>query len=158
MITKAYLRKKFVYRNGNLYRRGGDLRKKIGCHIKSERYVKVKIDSKNYYLHRLIWIYHYGQIKEKYQIDHIDRNKRNNRIQNLRSIKPKYNVYNRTIGFNKVSSGATGATGIYWSKSKRRYIVGITKNKKKYYLGSFTRKADAIKARKSAERDYHNLK
>ena len=58
MITKAYLRKKFVYRNGNLYRRGGDLRKKIGCHIKSERYVKVKIDSKNYYLHRKQLIYY----------------------------------------------------------------------------------------------------
>ncbi len=48
--------------------------------------------------HRLIWIYHYGPIPEGFEIDHINRKRDDNRIENLRVVPRRLNHLNRTPG------------------------------------------------------------
>lgn len=45
--------------------------------------------------HRVIWLAKYGKIKDGYQIDHRDRNRDNNKPDNLREVTPKVNSNNR---------------------------------------------------------------
>lgn len=54
-------------------------------------YRQIKIDNKFYYAHRLIWILHYGCISKDLEIDHIDSNPMNNKIENLQPLTPKQN-------------------------------------------------------------------
>jgi hypothetical protein len=59
-------------------------------------YIKFKIKNVHHGAHRLIWFYHYGRWPESDVIDHIDRNKHNNRIENLREATFALNAQNRT--------------------------------------------------------------
>ena len=66
--------------------------KRIGCPNKGG-YLLHTIRGKTYYVHRLIYIYHYGEIE--HQIDHINRDKTDNKIENLRDIPQNENLSNR---------------------------------------------------------------
>jgi hypothetical protein len=58
-------------------------------------YIKFKIKNVHYRAHRLIWFYHYGRWPSSDVIDHIDRNKHNNRIENLREATFSENCKNK---------------------------------------------------------------
>lgn len=49
---------------------------------------------KHYYLHRIVYMIHYGDIPKGFVIDHIDRNKMNNNITNLRLVTQSINMQN----------------------------------------------------------------
>ena len=53
--------------------------------IQSNKYVSIRIQGKAYLAHRLAWLITYGKMPKK-DIDHIDRNRQNNRIDNLREV------------------------------------------------------------------------
>lgn len=83
---------------------------------KNQRYYKTSIKKKNVYLHRAVWEYHNGAIPEGLMIDHIDRDRSNNNISNLRLVTPKGNRANisdehkemyrqRMINYNSQQSG-----------------------------------------------------
>lgn len=52
-------------------------------------------------------------------------------------------------------SNTSGVKGVYWDKARSKWIAVIGINKKRIYLGAFSNKQDAIKARKDAEEKYH---
>ena len=83
-------------------------------------------------IHRLVWEMHYGKIPKGMVIDHINRNKTDNRIENLRLATKSQNARN---------NNAKG----YW-KNKHGYDVNIYLNYKKYYLGRFKTKCGATMA------------
>lgn len=56
--------------------------------------LQTPIDGKAQYIHRLVWLYHHGEWPDG-QLDHIDRDKRNNRIENLRPATNAENLQNR---------------------------------------------------------------
>jgi len=94
-------------------------------------YIHVTINQKIFKAHRLAWALYYNQDPGGMQIDHIDKNKSNNKIINLRLA-------------NHVSNGANagprknnklGVKGVHYEGSK--FITQIKKNGKKYYLGSY---------------------
>ena len=80
----------------------------------------VSINNRPYFIHRIIWILHFGEIQEGHFIDHIDGNTENNNIVNLRSISHKKNTRNRKIqSTNK--SGVAGVNLIFYKGSPSRW-------------------------------------
>lgn len=95
-------------------------------------YSRIKIDERLYLAHRLAWLYVYGEWPAQ-QIDHRDRDRGNNRINNLRCATASENMFNKPIYKNNSS----GAKGVSWHKQHRKYIATIHCNGKSRHLGLF---------------------
>lgn len=65
--------------------------------LDTEGYQKVNLLGENVRLHRIIWECEHGKIPEGMVIDHINRNKSDNRLENLRLVDPRTNVLNAII-------------------------------------------------------------
>jgi hypothetical protein len=125
----------FEYKDGNLYWKNptritmkpGTI---AGC-INKYGYVQVGINHKYYRMHQLIYLYHHGHIPNF--IDHVDGNKLNNHIKNLRECTVHQN--NRNVKL--VSSNTSGAKNVSWCKFKEKWRVSIRINNKHKSLGYF---------------------
>lgn len=109
-------------------------------------YAKTKINKKCVLLHHMI----IKPDNEMY-VDHINRNRLDNRKENLRLV-------NRTInGFNKgkQSNNTSGFVGVSWDASRNKWETHIKKNGKKKHLGRYTDIKDAVNARREAELEYY---
>lgn len=100
--------------------------------VKNPGYLRIRIDGKPYYAHRLAWLYVYGAWP-KDQIDHINGERTDNRICNLREATNAENQQNRKKQINNVS----GYPGVYWNKSGQKWQARIKINSKTKYLGLF---------------------
>ena len=98
--------------------------------------------------HRLAWLMVYGRWPNE-MIDHINGDRSDNRIENLREISAAENHYN--LGVPK--SNKSGCVGVYRSK-EGNWCAEITKHSKKVHLGTFASLLEAAEARKAAEREY----
>lgn len=95
------LGKKFSYQDGKLLHKNG---KEAGTMCRG--YLRVTIDYKTYPVHRVIWTLLNGVDPGSQQVDHIDRDKLNNSIDNLRLVTNQINQYNRVAkGYRKRSNG-----------------------------------------------------
>lgn len=92
--------------------------------------------------HRLAWLLHYKKWPEN-EIDHINGNRADNRIDNLRDVPRKLNVRNQKLHRTNTS----GTCGVMLLKTGRWQAV-CYQNKKRKSLGIFKNKDDAISARK----------
>lgn len=92
MFTWEWLTETFVYEDGWLYQRSNG---KVRGTFKA-RYVKMTIQGHEYYMHRLVWFYHYKTWPTA--LDHADGNGFNNKIENLREATPAQNIANATYG------------------------------------------------------------
>jgi len=98
MITQKLLQEKFEYKDGNLiYKIVSSKRKKIGdiAGTPNKGYIEIQIDGKKNQAHRLIYIYHNGEIPDGFEIDHINNLRYDNRIENLRLLTHSQNCKNR---------------------------------------------------------------
>lgn len=96
--------------------------------------------------HRIIWVMHFGEIPEFMEIDHINHDRSDNRLENLRLVSRSDNSKNRSSSSNNTS----GATGVYLTKHGK-WHAQIKVDNKKIHLGLFTDLDKAAKARKDAE-------
>lgn len=142
MITQQRLKElvRYIPETGEFFR--GD--KKIG-YDNGRGYLKASLDNKEYYLHRLAWLYSYGEFTEL--IDHKDQNKSNNKLDNLRSVTNSKNLHNRGLPVNNKS----GYKGVHYVGSRSKYLAYITINSKRKHLGIFKTLEEAIQCRKQAE-------
>ena len=161
-LTKEVARKLFVYRDDKLYWKengqGKQLDKPIGWKWKNGYwYADLKLENetkwKHYGLHSLVYNYHYGLVPDGKCVDHIDRNKDNNTIDNLRLVTNQENSFNTNISKNNTS----GHTGVYWHKRDKRWLARITIDGKTISLGRFKTIEKAIKARKLGEEKYFKI-
>jgi len=76
-----------------------------------------------YAIHRIAWKMHYG-VDPNGVIDHIDGNKLNNRIVNLRDVTQVENLYNAV----RRSDNTTGYKGVVFSKSRNSYTINLKVN------------------------------
>lgn len=139
------LKKLFAYRqDGELVRISTiNARTKIGNiagRIGKRGYKYLTVRDKKLYNHRVIWLIHYGNLPEF--IDHIDGNKLNNKIENLRACSVGQNLCNAKIKSNNKS----GIKGVAWFKPHQKWRARINLNKKEYHLGYFDSKEKAEQA------------
>jgi hypothetical protein len=94
-------------------------------------YSQVSYKSKKYKTHRLIWIWHGYKLDD--EIDHIDGNKLNNKIENLRAVKKNQNQWNSKIRIDNKS----GVKGVLWHKRDCKWSVSLRVNKKARHFGYY---------------------
>ena len=82
-------------------------------------------------------------------IDHINRNRKDNRKQNLRIVTIQQNTMNKSLQKNNKS----GQCGVFYSKDRNKWVSQLTYNKHKI-MKRFNTKEEAIEYRKSLETKY----
>lgn len=101
----------------------------------------IKIKGRLYYCSRLAWLYIHGRWPDQ-EIDHINGNRSDDRIANLRDCSREENQHNTGL----CSRNTSGYKGIYWSKQQSAWIATITRRGTKQHLGSFDNADDAASA------------
>lgn len=133
--------RRFYYSDGELIRKiTTSSRAKKGSsptHINNSGYLMVCVNAKQYLVHRIIYLMHHGTLPD--MIDHIDRNKLNNRIENLREADKEVNSWNRDLQRNNTS----GYRGVSWSKVSEKWHSYIKIKGKRIHLGLFDDKEEA---------------
>lgn len=120
----------------------------IAGSMESNGYVRIVIDGKKHYAHRLAYFYVYGFTPEF--IDHLNGNRSDNSIKNLKASTRLENAKNKTISIRNKS----GMAGVYWINSLSLWKASIKNNGNLIYLGCYVKKIDAMKARKNSELKY----
>lgn len=121
----------------------------ISTAVDSAGYLRVKIAGKRNYAHRLAWLYVYGYFPE-HGLDHKNRIKTTNRIDNLREVSQMCNMRN----MNKRSDNTSGITGVCWVRDRSRWLAQIKVNHINIQLGTHKEFSDAVRARWDAEVKY----
>ena len=152
-FTQDQLKDLFDYKNGQLVwkntpKKLSHLIGRIAGTIHKSGYRQIRLDGVGYPAHRMIWIYHNGSINDDLQIDHINGNKDDNAIENLRLVTAQQNCYNRS---------RLNAKGYTWSKRNNKWQAGIWLNGKLKYLGLFINEEDARNVYLQACNQYHKL-
>ena len=112
-------------------------------------YLCISIDGVIYKAHRLAYAIHHGAMPPSgIEVDHIDGDRLNNRIENLRLATHTENARNRQ---NLSKRNSSGSTGVCWHIRARKWFARIKVNGRYIHLGLFTNKQDAIAARRIAE-------
>lgn len=128
-------------------RRGTKKSKIAGTVHPKYKYHYICIDEQKYFLHRLAWFYMYDKWPDS-QLDHINHNKSDNRIFNLREVTAAQNMQNVRAARNP-----SGLIGITFSRN--RWVPSIRVNGVKKYLGVYKTPEEAHAAYIKAKRELH---
>lgn len=151
-MTQELLKELFEYKDGQLLRktkRGGKTKgAPTGCD-NGFGYLVTGVNYKLYPTHRLIFLYHSGYLPNV--IDHINGNKQDNRIENLREATVSQNNYN----CKKRKTNTSGHKNVYWDKTRNKWMVNMRVERRGKHIGYFDNIEDAIKAAIEARIKYH---
>lgn len=139
------VRELFDYKDGKLFWKKKISRKVVvgreaGC-VGAKGYTHIIVEGKLYQAHRLIWIYHHGDIPEGLYVDHVNEIKDDNSIENLRLLNNKQNNSR-----SKKPSGKGKFLGVE-QNSSGRYAARIYHEDREEYIGTFDTAEEAAKAR-----------
>ena len=115
-------------------------------HLNANGYAAAHINGKNELFHWVI----FPKKESGMVVDHINGNRLDNRIDNLRIVNRQQNRTNSGIRSNNTS----GRTGVSWDNAKRKWVAQIQIGGKYKYLGRYADMNEAIKARTEAEEKY----
>ncbi len=124
---------------------------------KTEKLLKKRLSKNGYYridlrqnsksttllIHRLVALTFIDNPDEKPSVDHIDNNRTNNNVRNLRWCTNKENMQNSKLS----ASNTSGVKGVHWDKQRNKWQAQIRIDGIKIHLGYFENKEDAIRAR-----------
>ena len=136
--------------SGKLFWKNSMKGKEAGCIKKDTGYIRIKFQGKFVYAHRLIMFFLVGDYDQTLQVDHIDHDRLNNRIENLRLVTNSINGKNTKMHKNNT----TGVTGVTFDKNRNKYKAQIVVNHKLDNLGRFNTFEEAVQARLQAEIKY----
>ncbi len=123
-------------------RKGRVVGQRAGC-VLNNGYVQITAEYEKYLAHRLIWFWHTGDWPPA--LDHIDRDRANNRIENLRVATKTQNAGNRCKQRNK-DGNSSKWRGVYWCNSTNRWIARLQAAGRNPHIGAFVDEADAATA------------
>lgn len=157
-VNHALVNSLFRYNLGRLYWKDSPAKAvKKGAiagydHPKGYRYVKIK--SKPYAEHRIIFLLHKGYFP--IQVDHINNIRSDNNIENLRECTNAQNQQNQKLCKNNTS----GVKGVSWSKKSKKWVACIYMNGKNKSLGYFSdielARKKVMTFRKSLHKEFAN--
>ena len=143
MITLDECRGWFEYdqENGGLIRRAS-APFKLRWVVMASGYIHTNVRGKTHYAHRLVFLWHHGFIPSV--VDHIDGDKGNNRIENLRAATHTQNKYNVPMRRNNT----TGAKGVVFHPkcTRKPYQAKIAKHGRVFSFGYYATVEEAAKA------------
>lgn len=114
-------------------------------------YIHICCDQRFYRTHRLAWIFMTGAFPKKgLEVDHINGVRDDNRWSNLRAVTRSQNKMNTGL----ISANKSGVTGVYFDKSRNKWVARIQIAKKCINLGRFDKFEESIETRKKAEVKY----
>jgi hypothetical protein len=155
ILTQDRLKELYRYApdTGYFYRRknmqGGGMLGQVKNLLDKDGYVRITIDGRFYFQHRLAFLYMEGILPPD-QVDHINHIRPDNRWSNLRHASAQINARNQTMSKDNTS----GAHGVYWRKDILKWTARIVAGGLLLDLGCFQNKANAIAARKAANQKY----
>lgn len=126
MLTQTQIFDLFDYKDGQLYWRAN---KKCAGYVTPQGYVRIGYNYKSAFAHRLIFMLHHGYTPEF--IDHIDGDRLNNRIENLRGATRSQNQCNAKLRRDSV----TALKNV--TRHKNKWQVRIRLNNKLTHIGTF---------------------
>ena len=126
-LTQEYVRQYFDYADGVLvWKNRTGTRKgingKIAGTINDQGYCQIGWNKKAHLAHRLIFLFHHGYLPE--QVDHIDGNRSNNLIENLRGCTSTGNNRNASAQ----SNNKTGIKGVFWCNTLNKWYARVWAN------------------------------
>lgn len=138
-VSQELLKRRFDYHDGDLYYKehsNNDLIGRKAGHSAPNGYRHISIKGQDYDQHRMIFMFHNGIIPHGFHVDHVDRIKANNRIDNLRLVTPSENCYN--------TQRSICAKGYHERNGK--FEVALKNRGKKIHIGTFEKREDATNA------------
>jgi HNH endonuclease/AP2 domain len=106
--------------------------------VKADGYRKIRINGRRPYAHRIVWLWHHGSLPDG-DIDHIDNNPLNNRIENLREATNTQNQANKS----RQSNNTSGYPGVVFHKATGKWNAKINVDGRRIHLGLWDNKKQA---------------
>lgn len=153
-IAQEQVKSLFYYDadTGTFYRKSKPF--KVAGSVNSRGYREISIFGEKYQAHRLAWIYVYGDIGD-FDIDHINHNKGDNRICNLRVATRGQNLQNR--GPKNPNGKHSRYVGVSWNKRYCKWVSTIMVNGVTHRLGYFNDEEEAASAYIAAKSQLHTF-
>lgn len=127
----------FYYEDGVLYNRisrGKAKRDSPAGYTAEDGYRRVCVDGTYVYIHRIVWWMLTGkEVPDDLYIDHIDGNRLNNNIDNLRLASAQENQYNKF----RQTNGTSSYKGVWFDSKKNVWKASIRLQSKRLYIGQF---------------------
>lgn len=121
--------------------------------LDAKGYRRISVDSKVYLAHRLAWFYVNGEWPPS-ELDHINRQRDDNRIANLRKANRTINTQNTNLR----KDSQTGYRGVGWHKASNKWRARIQVNGKMLELGYFDNVEAAARAYAVAAATHHEAR
>lgn len=151
-MTQDYSHSLFEYKDGNLYWK---VKKAPHVHVGAKvgspahGYETVYVDGRNWRIHRLMFLMQHGYLPK--MVDHINGNRADNRIENLRAADDFQNAHNAKLRPNNTSS----IKGVSWNTDRCKWVARVNFKRKTYQVGYFEDIELAELAVQMAREKYH---
>lgn len=161
MLTRERMKELLTYdpNTGEIRRiktiSGNAVKGMLAGSIKPNGYVQIQVDGKCYLGHRLAWLHEFGEFPVGI-LDHINGNRQDNRIGNLRQVTASQNCHNELLRTNNTS----GVKGVTWDKRRKSWAAKFWHERKCINVGNFKSLEEAKEAvmrkRKEAHGEFAN--
>ena len=135
MLTQAEVIELFDYKDGRLYWKqpiGTKMHKgDLAGSLANTGYYQVGVKKKVYPVHRLIFLHVHGWLPA--MIDHVNGNKQDNRVENLRPATRAQNSQNARVRKDSLS----GVKNVSWHKPLKKWLVSMRLDNRRTHIGVF---------------------
>lgn len=155
MLTHERLIEELDYdeSTGVFTRKSGKTKGKVAGSMHHEGYIRICLLGRYESAHRLAWLFVHKQMPSM-SIDHINGNKSDNRICNLRIATARQNSQNRV---RPTKANKSGFLGVCWVKAKKKFKAQIVISGKDKQIGLFNSPEEAHQAYLEAKRIHHEF-